>query len=87
MAGFARDPGAPKRTNMNTHLQGGEARAEKRHAFEKWYAGWDAFMQDRPDTLPADAGWPPADRDLFHQGHAAATLAAERFRREPLDPA
>ncbi len=63
---------------MHQPVESPPSAAEKRDAFENFYSGWSAFMQDRPDVPPGERT--PKEKDLFHQGHAAAALAAERFK-------
>lgn len=42
------------------------SRAEKRDAFEDFYAGWDAFMQDPSPSILEEAGWRPECARRFH---------------------
>ena len=55
-------------------------KADKTHRFACYYRGWSDAMACGPAEPPGP--WSAADRDLYHQGHAAAALAAERFRAE-----
>ena len=62
---------------MIRRMPGPRSRANE-EAFERFYLGWDDFMQDRPRNPPA--GWTLRERDLYFRGHSAAHAAAERFR-------
>lgn len=68
-------------TDKTTNLENGPwktAKDDKRRRFAKFGKGWDDFMRGREANPPAS--WDEEERGLYHNGHAAAALAAERFR-------